>query len=660
MRSARLLRIDREACLSLERSLQTEWLETDGRGGYASSSVLFCPTRRYHGLLVAVPPGSSKRHVFLSRFEEHVRRGEQIFPLSLARYPGTFAPLGHQGIESFELVPWPRASYRVGGVLIRREVQLVRGAALALVRYEISAAEGGFELEVRPLLAFREADALTFRNEALDQSTAAVEGGLVFRPYPALPALHLCLGEQEHSFTPAPVWYSNLEYPTDLGRGYDGHEDQYSPGILRVALRAGEGVVIAASLDGPVADPQARWREAAARRVAEVVRLEEQSPAHARLWLGAEDFLMRSPGGRLAVDAGFPWFGEWGRDAFISLPGLTLARDRLEDCTLALSGALEYLRDGLLPNVFGKGKEDSDYGSADASLWFARAVRLWEQAGGSRDLLFAEFVPALVEIAESYARGTGLGIAADEAGLIHVGSADLNSTWMDARIDGVPVTPRDGFPVEINALWYSLLQHLEVLFSEREDRGSKEVWSRRRREVKRSFLRRFWLEERGYLADRWKDGAPDLRVRPNMVIAAALELSPLSRVQRQGVVRRAEAELLTPKGLRTLSPRDPGYRGKYAGGSSERDAAYHQGTVWPWLLGFYVEARLRSGPAGKKESAALRSLWSGLEEELDRAGLNHVSEVFDGDPPHEPGGTIAQAWNTAEYLRSLRLIESGR
>jgi predicted glycogen debranching enzyme len=293
----------------------------------------------------------------------------------------------------------------------------------------------------------------------------------------------------------------------------------------------------------------------------------------------------------------------------------------------------------------------------DAALWFARAVRLYDRAGGPRDHIVDGLLPALLEIATAYRDGTGLGIRSDAGGLISAGDESLNATWMDARIDGVPVTPRHGQAVEINALWYHLVAYLELILAKLERKAESREWQTLRRTARRSFLDRFWLGEQRYLADVWRDGVRDTSVRPNMVIAAALEFSPLSRGKRTDIVQRTEVELLTERGLRTLSPKNEEYVGHYRGGTAERDGAYHQGTVWPWLFGFYVEAALRAFGPRPNVVKGLTKSWNSIADHVHHAGLGHVSEVFDGDAPHRPGGTFAQAWNTAELLRSWRLLE---
>ena len=642
--------------MQLDRSLDREWLEVDGRGGYAAGTVPMCATRRYHGLLVAPLAGTGIRHVFLSRFEEALHGADRQFPLSMARYPGTWAPQGHQWQTGFELVPYPRSRYQIGRVGVTREILMLRGAPILLLRYAFSGLDIPLELQLRPLLAFREADALTHENLALDPRVERLPGGIIrCQPYPSLPAIHLSASVSGSTFEADPVWYRQVEYRADLARGYEGHEDLFSPGTWRLRVPPQRELVVAAAIDGPVADPSALWEAESARRRA---CLPEVPDLRSRLFLAAEAFDYRSSEGRRGILAGFPWFGEWGRDTFIALPGLSLARGKVDACGDVLGGALAYLRGGLMPNVFGPSPETSAYNSADAALWFALAVDRYAMAGGDAALVHERLLPALVEIAERYLEGAAMGLSADDSGLLGAGGEGLNATWMDAITAAGPVTPRDGQPVEINALWYALLEQLERLHDEAGEPKQAEAWRRRRERAGSAFLARFWLPESEYLADRWVAGAPDRSIRPNMVIAAALARSPLDRAMRAGVVRSAEAELLTPRGLRTLAPAAPAYRGSYRGGPAERDAAYHQGSAWPWLLGFYVEATLRAFPGDQARAARRLALIEGFAPHLEEAGLNQVSEIFDGDPPHRPGGCFAQAWSVAELLRALDLLDA--
>ena len=651
--------------MRLEDLLRREWVVADGVGGYASSTPLLCPTRRQHGLLIAPAPGFVKRHLFLSRFEESVHGEEHSFPLSLARYPDSWSPLGHRGFAHFAAQPWPSCTHRIGRAEIVREFLPIRGRHAILCRWTVRSKVWPLTLRLRPLLAFREADALTYENPALDPRVRRAAQGIVVRPYAVLPELFLTTAGGRGEFHADPVWYRRIQYLRDLERGYAAEEDQFSPGSFELTLAQEGTVLIAVSLQAPVEDPAGAWiQESETRRSA-------QSPPFANapsgsvpaaLAASADEFFYRAKDGRLGVIAGYPWFGEWGQDAMIALPGLTLARGKPELCEEVLRGVLQHRRGGLLPNVFDAAGAAVDWGSADAALWFAWAVRQWERAAGAgaRSCMQEEFGPALAALAQTYLDGGELGMRVDENGLLMAGSPDHNATWMDARVQGVPVTPRHGAAVELCALWYFLLTQLERLALERGDRNGAREWMRHRRRTRRGILEKLWLPTERRLADVWHPATgADLALRPNMVIAAALEFSPLTRGKRTDVIKHAGKFLLTPFGLRTLAPDDPAYCPRYSGGPDQRDRAYHQGTVWPWLIGFYVEAHLRSFGTASANLERLRALVDGFAPQLEAAGLNHVSEVFDGDPPHRAGGTIAQAWNSGELLRASRMIEDG-
>ena len=662
-----LLRFSRQELHRRELSLSREWLQTDGLGGYASCTVPMCPTRRYHGLLVAVPDGSSERHVFLSGLSEALEGGGRSYDLSLTRYPETWVPSEDIGLECFELMPWPRWTFRLGLGVFTREVLVPRGSRTVLVRWRHQGERSGLKLSLRPRLPFREARALTFENLDLDGRVQRTEGEHTIRPYSSLPELRMRFSSAPH-FEPDPTWYRGIEYLADLERGYDGHEDQFCPGVYTFDLEPGAEVVLAASIERSLGEPLALWEQESTEREEPASKVEPLgakrplvlvppnfSTDHAmgrvaaHLSLAAEDFLYQDTHGRTGIIAGYPWFGEWGRDTFLSLPGLTLARGRAEQALEILRGALPYLRDGLLPNIYGATVESSHYGSADAALWFALAV--WRTDLALPELaVWDAFVPSLRSIVDSYVRGAELGLHVDEAGLLHAGSQTLNATWMDAQTSQGPVTPREGFAVELNGLWCFLVERL----SEHADHGDLAELAER---SSASFRDRFWLPSRRHLADAWNDGQVDPSMRPNQVMAAALPFRGLDQAARQDVVRAVEQELLTPRGLRTLSPNSKSYTGTYGGGTEERDNAYHQGTVWPWLLGFHVEATLRAFPDDLERHAMLSQLVAGFEDHLRGQGLLNVSEVFDGDPPHRPGGTIAQAWSVAELLRAIALLE---
>lgn len=641
--------------------LQREWLLTDGRSGFACGSAADVAMRRYHGWLLAPVADLPGRHLFLQRCDEALTLADgSLWRLGAAWWRDLPQPSGPACPRSFARQPFPRWEWEPGGGRLERALLPAPGCSGILVRYRWQG-PAGVVLRLRPLLPCRNADALTVHNDTADLAVRRSGDALGWQPYAALPVLWLTASAAV-DWRDGPVWYRGARYPVDEARGYQAVEDVPSPGEVVVALAPGEAVVLAFAVDAPVTEPAAAWAqaEATAEAAAAGAAAATGDPRWARLYQGADDFLYRTPEGRLGVLAGFPWFGEWGRDVFLALPGLTLARGQVARCGEVLRGALPFLRDGVLPNIYGRTPADSHYDSADAALWFARAVHLFDRAGGERDLVVGELRAALAAIVAAYQAGAPLGLRADASGLLDAGSADRNATWMDASVGGVPVTPRDGQPVELNALWCALLAHLGELHRRAGDTAAAARCHKLHAKAARAFRERFWLPAGDYLADRWKAGGADPAVRPNMVLAAAMELAPLDREQREGVVAKARAELLTPRGLRTLSPLDPAYRGRYQGGPAERDHAYHQGTVWPWLLGSYVEAALRAARPRELPGvrAELKALLQELIGEVDVAGLDHVSEVYDGDPPHRPGGTFAQAWNTGELLRARALLEA--
>ena len=658
-----LTHMDREEVLQLEKSLSREWFEFDGLGGYASSTVLMCPTRRYHGLLVGRPRGHKRRHVFLSRFEESLHGRGKSFALSMARYPNVVAPHGYKSFEHFELTPYPHFEYRIGRVTAHREIMMVRGQRTVLCRYWFQGAAPDIELRLRPLLAFRQADLLTKENLELNPKVERLAHGFRMQPYAGLPPMQLRIAGSSYQFEADPVWYRQQLYTKDIERGYDGMEDNFSPGILHLPLDEEIEIVVAASLEEDVGDPLRLWEEESYRRKTRNTELEVDTLGVLRRHV--DDYFHRSESGRLGLIAGFPWFIERGRSSFIALPGLTLAIGELEPCAEVLSGALPFFRRGLLPDRFGPNAEQSEYGNVDASLWWARAVRMWQKAGGDAERLYSEYLPTLEAIATSYCEGSDFGIQVTEDGLLWAGTEGHSVTWMDAYdAHGRPITPRHGHAVEVNALWFFLLQYLERLYKNApkpsaETKKRAKHWGALRKRVGAAFLERFWLEGPGYLADCVRGEERDESIRPNQVIAASLEFSPLSKEQRLDIVHSAEVGLLTTRGLRSLSPESPAYKGKYQGTRAERDAAYHQGSIWPWLLGIFAEAYLRAHRRSKKRTQFLRELVDGFEEHLRSYGQEHVSELFEGDPPHRAGGALAQAASIAELLRAQALIEEG-
>ena len=641
-------RANAPAPVSKEWGQQAEWLLCDGLGGYACGTAIELPTRRYHSWLT-VAAGDGRRRRLLAGVDERFVVGSGSEPMTPSHWRSFDEPSWTETRRSFAAEPVPTWILDLpSGARIERQLAMERGRPGVFVRWR-NVGDVAAILVVRPLLAGEDSDALLRERPA--DAPQPVAGGHELRIDAASASVFLTLSGPA-TFRAEPCWYRDYRLSVDEARGYDGTADRYAPGFLEVGLKPGEEAFAAFTTGACDADPAASFARAVAARERRVAWAHRgASGLSSSLRLGVDDFFYRDRAGRLGVLAGFPWFSEWGRDAFVSLPGLSLAVGEPDRCAETLRSALPFLRDGLLPNIYGDGPATSHYGSADAALWFSLAVQRLCDSARDPDSVRREFGPALESIAESYERGAPLGLSVDDEGLLRAGRPDCNATWMDARTSQGPVTPRAGQPVEIVAMWCALLETLA------EWNGGR--WKRQAKKAGEAFVRRFWNHGLGSLHDCVDGEVRDESVRPNMVIAAALRRSPLSREQRAAVVAVADRELRTPVGLRTLSRSSPDYRGHYIGGQDQRDHAYHQGTVWPWLSGFYVEAALRAAePARVADVARDLARWlEGFASQTRIAGLGHVSEVFDGDEPQRPGGTFAQAWNTGELLRALRMCD---
>ncbi len=645
--------VGKKDCQNLREGLRKEWIETNGLGDYASSTVVNCHTRRYHGLLVANLRQPAGRHVLLSSYEESLVLGGRDFDLSCHKYPSLFHPRGHEYLDRVEGDAWPVFHYRIGDVAFTREVMMLHGRHVTLVRYTVGKTGVPALLRLKPLLAFRPHHSLTRANVDLQVKTFPARDGFKIQPYNTLPPLFVQTGAA-FKFFPSPAWYRNFEYFMEQERGFPFQEDLFQPGVFEIPLTPDQPVILSASTDELDENLETLWKKEAARRRPAQLAAAKTTAAHLRRE-GAR-FLIHEPDGRPAVIAGYPWFDAWGRDALISLPGLTFCANREDDGLELLARIGETEKNGLLPNCFGSDGASHAYNSVDASLWYVWAVQQMRELTGRDDLVRKTYWPVIRRILQAYRQGTDHGIHMDAEGLLHAGSPATQLTWMDAMVNGQPITPRHGCPVEINALWYNALafsNQLALEFKSPKDRCPELL-----EQIQRSFLKRFWVENGGYLGDVYHDGQLDDAIRPNQIFAVSLPHPVLDDDHRASVVETVRRHLLTPYGLRTLSPRNPDYKGLYEGTPVERDAAYHQGTVWPWLLGAYGEAELRTSrdreQSGKMLLATITPL---LTTHLQQAGLGSLSEIFDGNPPHHPNGCLAQAWSVGELTRLLGLLK---
>lgn len=648
--------IREEDCRDWRRSSALEWLETNGTGGFSMGTVSAANTRRYHGLLTASLHPPVDRYVLLSRLEEEVVGEGESANLGACQYPGVVTPDGFRMLREFRQDPFPAWTYETGCCTVVKQLFLVHGESTVVVQYRSSR---DCRLRVRPFLAFRDYHSRQHANDAWDRTVIHSRGSISVRPYAALPALNI--HHNAEVFLEVAHWYRDNEYLVEMERGLDFREDLYSPGWFDFSLKAGELAFVVATLeDKPEVGPQdvVAW-ESAERLRRRLPPAGHGSTLRHRLELAADQFLVRRSDTSPTIIAGYPWFTDWGRDTMISLPGLLITRGRLVEAQDILDGFLRHLDQGLIPNRFADAGAKPEYNTVDATLWLFQSAWAYQHGGGDEAFLRDRVYPRAKEILQWHRNGTHYSIRVDPRDLLlSAGSAGTQLTWMDAKVGDWVVTPRDGKPVEINALWYNALR-ITAAWADRF--GDREYGAELEAEADRtaaSFERQFWNATAGCLYDGLRPAGPDDRIRPNQLFAVSLPFPLMSVAQQQSILRVVEQRLLTPVGLRTLDPGHAEYRGRYQGGPLERDGAYHQGTVWPWLLGPYLSAKLRAFGQSAAQLEECRSILEALEPELYAGCLGSLGEIYDGDAPHRAVGAPAQAWSVAEILRVLSLLPS--
>lgn len=630
---------------------EAEWLETNGLGGFALSTVAGRSARRYHGLLVAATTPPTGRAVLLGKLEESLLVGEERFELSVNRYAGRLHPRGDLHLRAFRADPFQTWEYEAGSVRLRKTFFLVHGEETAIVSWELlGAPPGPVRLEVRPLLAYRGHHDLRGPLTPCDPAVVQEGGAVLLRPCPSLPDMRLA--HDAETVTETFFWYRGLEYDLDRERGFEFTEDLFSPVCFAWDLSARPAATLVASLGGRTAAEASELHAAEERRRRRVEGAGSDRRLLRLLRAAADRFVVKRGEGSTII-AGYPWFTDWGRDAMIALPGLLLATRRFDVARSVLETFARHVDRGMVPNRFPDEGTEPEYNNVDATLWFVEAVRAYHEA--TRDDAFRRQVyPLLVEIVERHLRGTRFGIRADVDALLSSGEPGQQLTWMDAKVDGRVVTPRAGKPVEVQALWHNALRVVSLYAADLGDAFTAARLLALADQARESFSALFWDERVGWLADVVApDGTRDLSLRPNQLFALSLHRPLVTGRRAERVLAAVEEKLLTPYGLRSLDPAHPDYRGRFEGGPAERDAAYHQGTAWPWLLGPFVDAHLAVRGSGP-ESRRVASAWlAPLVEHLFGPGLGLLPEVFDGDPPHRPGGCVAQAWSVGEVLRAV-------
>ncbi len=631
---------------NLEFTTRREIIRSNHAGSYISTTLSGCNTRKYHGLLVCpVNSLDGGKHVLLSALDESISLKGSVFNLGIRQYQGGFMePKGHKYLQKFDFERIPKFSFRVGGMVLTKERLLVEKEQQLLVRYTLEEAPCPVVMQFRPFLAFRNYHQLSKSNLYTRTHYEVEPNGISLCLYDGYPRLFMQFNRQP-GFVAAPDWHYNVEYTKEKSRGYDYLEDLYTPGIFEITLKEGESLVFSASTF------QANPATFKQRFTREVNKRINRDSFLGCLKNAANQFIQYKADTAVDIIAGYPWYQSISRQTFVALPGLRIAQSERKLAMEVLSTYLPFLRNGLFPASIAD--PSLKHNSPDTSLWYIWALQQIRKQGSR----FREFGPpfyrAVKEIVSSYKSGNRV-VSMMENGLLFAAEQGTALTWMDSYSHGQPIVPRYGKPVELNALWYNAVCFALEMARNEKDEEFLEEWKPLPEMIESSFLKAFWDEERGYLADVENGLFTDWSVRPNMIIAAAMPYTPLSREQIGKIVTLVQHQLLTPRGLRTLSPSDPDYRGSVEGGPNEREEAVHRGAAYPWLLQFFGLAYLRV--FGKNGVGFLKKILQGFEEEMSDNCIGTLSEMYNGSPPHTGKGAISQAWNVAALLYIHQLI----
>lgn len=643
------IEFDKEKLVNIDFAKQREMLRCSRTGSFATTTLLRLNTRKYHGLFI-VPQDKidHERHILVSNLNESVVMNDMEFRLGIHQYKGGIIdPKGNKYMQRFVAEPVPTYYFRVGKFNFKSEILFLNNADRMIIKYSILDDVESVSFQFQPLLAFRQIHSLTHKNDVADTGFEWCENGVKYCLYENYTPVFIQCSEEIY-YEHRPVWYENFEYEEELKRGYDGIEDLLNLGKISVQLKK---PVLYISIGTEAIDT---------RSLEELFEKEIKTHTNRSTYFNclqnaAEQFIVKR-NGKTEIIAGYPWFGRWGRDTFISLPGLTLALDKPELCKEIMDTMLSELHDGLFPNI-GCGDQNA-YNSVDAPLWFFRTLQQYATYTKTERKIWDEYGDAMKSILHAYKHGALFNIKMLDNGLVYAGCEGRALTWMDAVVDGKPITPRSGCQVEINALWYNALCFASEMAKSAKDHEFVNEWKGIIKEFPTVFKETFWDKERGYLADFVDGEYKNFQVRPNMLIAASLPYTAISEKIRQLIVKKCTEELLTTKGIRTLSPNDADYKGYYGGNQAERDAAYHQGTCWPWLLIPYANALVAVHQ--KKAFPALERILYDFESDIKSYGISTIGEIYDGAPPHRPNGCISQAWSVAALLYIKWVLQNNR
>ncbi len=638
-----------------------EWLDTNGLGGWASATLYGCISRRYHGLLIAATNPPTERMVLVSKLDETIITGNRRFELGVNTYGDVIAPEGHQYLHSFTKHLYPVFTYQTEEVMLQKSILMIQGENTTIIKYDVMQASHPFTLELLPLLAVRNIHELTHANDSIHKETSFANGTCKVKLYDGTPDIFMQLNDG--FFQSAPDWYYNFNYELEKYRGLDYKEDLYTPGKFKVNLKEGDSYFIILSTQDVANRDAAALFSAEVQRRQNLVRAYGRDESLKQLALAADQFIVKRDFLKTII-AGYHWFTDWSRDTMIALPGLCLSTGRFEDAKKILAAFAKSVDQGMLPNRFTDKGDVPEYNNVDGTLWYFIAVYRYLKATDDKEFVLKELLPVLKDIIDHHYAGTRYNIHVEEDELLFAGEPGVQLTWMDAKIGDWVVTPRTGKPVEVQALWYNALCIYSLLLRLDKQVRLANLMKAKAQIAKDNFLSKFWYHEGGYLYDVIDaNGQPDTSLRPNQLLALSLPFALVEGEKSKSVLSIIEQKLYTPKGIRSLSPDHEQYTPHYGGNQYQRDAAYHQGAVWSWLVGPYVDAIMAQpdyvgidGLKGKKKTQEIVDVFL---EHLEEGCIGSVSEIFDAEPPHHARGCVAQAWGVGEILRVIHDYKYG-
>lgn len=641
------LNFDKSELINLEYSLGREMLRSNRAGSYASTTIIACNTRKYHGLLVCpMEHLDGDKHVLLSSLDCTITQHGSEFNLGIHKYQGdNYHPKGHKYVQDFQAENALQIYYRVGGIRMIRESLLIEKEQQILISYKVLEADKPFQLKFSPFLAFRNVHQLSKANMHAQTKVKFINNGIKLRLYDGYPYLHMQFSK-EVEFVPSPDWYYNIEYLEEQRRGYDYKEDLLVPGYFELPARKGETIIFSAcTRESSPSNLKRKYNTELSKRI-------PRENFKNCIRNSAEQFIIRKEK-KTEITAGFHWYGAESRDTFMALPGLTLPLNDRKTFKAVVDTMIAKLRKGLFPNL--QPDDELVYNSVDASLWFIWALQQYCLHTGDCKLIWTNYSKAIKSILKHYHDGTSHNIGMLDNGLLFAGENGMALTWMNAYVDGKPVTPRTGCTVEVNALWYNAIVFSLSLAESANDQAFVKRYHTLPDKIKNSFIENFWDDGNRYLADYVYGDYIDWAIRPNQIIAASVPLSPISDDVKKSVIEIVKRDLLSPRGLRSLSPNHPDYIGKYEGNQIQRDLAFHQGSAWPWLIEHFCEAHLRLYK--KSGLTQVKSIIKEFEPVMSEHGIGSISEIYDGDPPYAPHGAISQATSVAALLSIINKVE---